>query len=261
LNQQNKILLSFDVEEFDLPLEYRQHVSIDGQLSAGIKGLHAIKPLLDQPQVKTTLFTTAYFAGAFPEDIKTLSERHEIASHSFYHTKFDIEDLYQSRIAIENIISKPVRGLRMPRLKKIESSLVKAAGYTYNSSINPTWIPGRYNNLDLPRIPFSEAGIIQFPVSVTQRLRIPLFWLAFKNLPYSVFLKMALHTLKHDGFLSLYFHPWEFTDISSFKLPIYITRGSRGSLLHKIERLVKDLSNAGEFMSISDYIQTAGANL
>ncbi|MDB5195900.1 MAG: polysaccharide deacetylase [Flaviaesturariibacter sp.] len=251
------ILLSFDVEEFDLPLEYGQSISIEEQLQIGYNGLQVITDILNGPGVSTTLFTTAFFAGHFSNAIKQLSERHEIASHTFYHTRYTDDDLLQSRLELERIIGKPVTGLRMPRMKAVEAATVLEAGYIYNSSINPTWLPGRYDNRHVSRRPFLEKGLLQFPVSVTPQ-RIPLFWLAFKNLPYPVFRKLALQTLRKDGYLCLYFHPWEFTDLSEYKLPFYVKSGSKGNLLQKLKHLVKDFSAEGEFVGMQDFIQAQG---
>jgi peptidoglycan/xylan/chitin deacetylase (PgdA/CDA1 family) len=254
MKNEPKILLSFDVEEFDLPLEYGQSIAVEEQLQVGFRGLEALLPLLQMPSLQTTLFTTAFFASHYPDVIRQLSSQHEIASHTFYHTRFQTTDLLRSKEALEKITGKNVVGLRMPRMKEVDAVAVRKAGYSYNSSINPTWIPGRYNNLSCPRKPFVENGLLQVPVSVTSRLRIPLFWLAFKNFPYAFYLQLARRTLQKDGYLLLYFHPWEFTDLSAYALPGYVARGSRQQLLHKLSRLIEDLSSEGEFCSLQDFL-------
>jgi peptidoglycan/xylan/chitin deacetylase (PgdA/CDA1 family) len=251
-----KILLSFDVEEFDLPLEYRQKISSDEQLEVGYTGLQQMKAITNLQHVQCTLFTTAFFADHFPVDIKSLSEKHEIASHTYFHSAFKEGDLKKSKEKLESITGKPVYGLRMPRMKFINADTVSEAGYQYNSSINPTWIPGRYNNLRFPRKIFSENGLTQVPVSVTPHLRIPLFWLAFKNMPYSVFIKLALQTLRHDGYICLYFHPWELIDLSGYKLPFYVKRGSNKKLLQKLYKLIKNLSDEGEFITMNEFVNS-----
>ena len=62
-------------------------------------------------------------------------------------------------------------------------------------------------------------------------------------------------TLQKDGYLSLYFHPWEFTDISSFRLPFYIKRFSGIELTERLNRLINDLKKAATFSIVKDYIQ------
>lgn len=249
------ILLTFDVEEFDLPLEYDLPISPEDQFSKGKEGLDVITGWLAQNALlRTTLFTTANFALQYPGVIKSLSNNHEIASHSFYHTGFKKDDLLNSRLELERITGKPVQGLRMPRLKQIDMDWIREAGYQYDSSINPTTIPGRYNFRHMPRTTFREKDFVRLPTSVTPKLRLPLFWLAFKNLPYALYRKMALNTLKKDGYLSLYFHPWEFTDLSGYALPSYVKRLHGEALLSKFRVLINDLRNEGEFMCIKDFL-------
>jgi peptidoglycan/xylan/chitin deacetylase (PgdA/CDA1 family) len=248
------ILLSFDVEEFDLPLEYNQAIEPSEQLEIGKRGLDNIADVLKELDITSTLFVTGRFAEKFADDIKYLSERHEIASHSFYHSTFNKEDLFNSRLLLEKITNKSVKGFRMPRMKEINMQWLKEAGYTYDASINPTYIPSRYNNLKLPRKIYSENDTLRLPCSVSPHLRIPLFWLSFKNLPYAIFKGLALQTLQKDNYLSLYFHPWEFTDISKFNIPFYVKRYSGTELTEKLRRLISDLKKNAVFANISTYL-------
>jgi hypothetical protein len=145
----------------------------------------------------------------------------------------------------------------MPRMRQVPVADIKEAGYSFDASIHPTWLPGRYNNFHLPRTKYSEQGLIRVPASVSPNFRIPLFWLSFKNFPYAMYLKLALQTLKKDGYLSLYFHPWEFTNITAFGLPKYTTKGSDNELLDKLYRLLNDLKKQAEFVTMSDFIGIA----
>mgnify|MGYP000465531763 FL=1 len=144
-----KILLSFDVEEFDMPLEYGFKISHEQQMQVGKLGLDRLMPTLLDTAIQTTLFTTANFASHYPDEIKQLSRQHEIASHTFYHSSYATDDLKGSRERLSEIIQKEVFGLRMPRMKQVPVADIIHAGYAYDASIHPTWIPGRYNNLQI----------------------------------------------------------------------------------------------------------------
>lgn len=248
------VLLSFDVEEFDMPLEYDFPIGREEQMFVGKNGLDAITAVLDDPAMETTLFTTADFAMQYPGAIRVLSARHEIASHTFYHSQFENAHLLQSRNKLEEICGRPVTGLRMPRMRSVSLAEVKKAGYGYDSSIHPTWLPGRYNNLHLPRTVYEQEGVLRIPASVSPGLRIPLFWLSFKNLPYSLFKRLAMRTLKRDGYLCLYFHPWEFTAIDRYGLPRYTRKPDGEVLLSRLKRLIADLKKEADFISIQNYI-------
>lgn len=251
-----KILLSFDVEEFDMPLEYGFSISPEQQMQVGKLGLDKLMPLLSDQSIQSTLFTTANFANQYPETIKQLSLKHEIASHTFYHSSYSTSDLSRSRERLSEIIGQQVVGLRMPRMKQVPVSDVINAGYGYDASVHPTWLPGRYNNLHLPRNPYVENGLFRIPASVSTIFRIPLFWLSFKNFPYAMYLKLAIHSLKSQGFLSLYFHPWEFVDIEGFGLPKYTAAGCQFTLFERLNQLVEDLKPHGEFITYQDFARS-----
>ena len=246
-----KVFLSFDVEEFDMPLEYQHAISVADQMQVGINGLDAIQPVLER--APSTLFTTANFANHFPERIRMLAEKHEIASHTFYHTDYETADLLKSRIRLEEITGKKVNGLRMPRMRPVLMKDVLEAGYQYDSSINPTWLPGRYNNFHLPRTAYKEENVIRIPASVSPGIRIPLFWLSFKNMPYAAYKQLCLQTLAKDGYLCLYFHPWEFTSIEPYGLPAYTRRWCGPKLVDRLLQLVHDLSKEAAFETMNQF--------
>ncbi len=253
--KQPTILLTFDVEEFDLPLEFKEEIALSRQMEIGKTGLNVITTVLYEHAIACTLFTTGSFAQTFPEAIKELSAKHEIASHSLFHSTFKTADLLESKLLLQNITGEQVEGFRMPRMKPVDMSDLKNAGYSYDASINPTILPGRYNNLHLSRTFYREKNLLRLPGSVTPNLRIPLFWLSFKNFPYKLFSKLAMQTLQRDGYLSLYFHPWEFTDISIFKLPFYIKRLSGIALTERLNMLIDDLKKEAVFSTVKDYIK------
>lgn len=252
------VLLSFDVEEFDMPLEYHFSISPEEQMRVGKKGLDALAPLLNDPLTPSTLFTTANFAMHYPDAIQQLARQHEIASHTFYHSEFTNEHLLSSKQKLEEISGTSVTGLRMPRMRKVEMSEVIKAGYSYDSSVNPTWLPGRYNNLHLPRTVYTDQGMTRIPASVSPLLRVPLFWLSFKNLPYPLFRMLTLQTLRKDGYVCLYFHPWEFTDIENYGLPGFTKKHHGVPLLERLYRLISDLKKEADFITMNSFLKQKG---
>jgi len=114
----------------------------------------------------------------------------------------------------------------MAGLQPVEDAEIEKAGYEYNSSMNPTYIPGRYNNLSKPRSAYYTNKLLNLPISVTPPIRFSLLWLSFKNFPFSMIELATQLTLEADSYLNIYFHPWELTDISQFKLPAYVKKDS-----------------------------------
>ena len=195
------ILLSFDIEEFDMPLEYNGEISFEEQIDVSRMGLERILDLLKKYHVKATFFSTVIFAEQCKDLVnRLLEEGHELASHTYYHSQFEVADLRKSKEKLEEMFSTKVIGLRMPRMSPVGENDVSDAGYVYNSSINPTFLPGRYNNLGICRKYFYQKGVLQIPASVSL-LRIPLFWLSFHNFPMWIYQILVKNALRKDGYL------------------------------------------------------------
>jgi len=251
------LLLSFDLEEFDVPLEFGGKISFEEQIDISYNGALNVLKLLDTNKIQATFYVTANFALQKPEFIKELSLKHEIASHGYYHSDFSIRDLKRSREVLENIIGKPVYGYRMARMMPINDNDIYNAGYKYNSSLNPTYLPGRYNNFFKPRTLYSNKDLFNIPSSVTPIIRIPLFWLSFKNFPFRIFKLLASWTLVNDAYLNIYFHPWEFIgDINNpnFQIPNYIKKQSDIVLLKKLEKFIIEMGKSNKFITTNDYL-------
>lgn len=255
------ILLSFDIEEFDMPFEFGKTISLEDQIQISIEGTTVILDLLEKYQAKATFFSTVIFALNAPEIIKRIiNNGHEIASHSYYHSDFKVEHLKESRDKLQEITNSEVIGFRMPRMQPVDEKEIFKAGYIYNSSINPTYLPGRYNNLSKPRTYFKQDGVWQIPASVSPIIRFPLFWLSFHNLPLWLYKMICSVTFKKDKYLNIYFHPWEFTDLKDFNrfgLPGYVSKNSGVQMYSRLENLIVWMKKKNyQFHSTKDLIDT-----
>lgn len=243
-----KLALSFDIEEFDMPFEYGGEISFAEQISISRAGTENILKLLKKHNITATFFSTVVFAHNNRDLIeKIVAEGHEIASHTWFHSNFKEEHLRESREELEKISGQHVVGLRMPRMREISATAVAGAGYLYNSSVNPTYLPGRYNNLKISRTLFMQGKLQQIPASVSPLFRIPLFWLSFHNFPLALYQSLSLRTLKKDGYLNIYFHPWEFADISckKFKLPAFTTRNTGEKMVLRFGQFLNWINRKG----------------
>lgn len=237
------ILLSFDIEEFEMPREYGDPIPFTDQIQISKEGTTKILDLLKKHNITATFYTTANFAQN-AQDIVTriVSEGHELASHGLYHDHFKPEHLKQSKEILAQIGNTSVKGYRMARMMPVPEEEVYNAGYIYNSSINPTYLPGRYNKLNEPRTYFMREGVWQIPASVTPLIRFPLFWISFHNLPLSLYCALAGRTLKKDGYLNVYFHPWEFMPIgpkSKYNFPFYVTKNTDQKMIDRLGKFIE----------------------
>ncbi len=249
------ILLSLDVEEFDLPIEYGSNIPESEQFEISKYGLESLLNLFSVKGIRTTLFTTATFAQKYPELIKTAAQQHEIASHGLNHLSPTDEGIVKSKKILEQIAEKEIKGFRCPRLQKINEKNLIQNGFTYNSSENPIYLPGRYNNFFKKRTAYiTENNLLNIPISASPVLRFPLFWLAFKNLPLSVVNFFSKWTLLNDNYLNIFYHPWEFKDLSLYQIPGIVKKQSGDAMLEKLSNYISYLLSLNStFITISEY--------
>jgi len=251
--------LSFDVEEFDAPEERGQRVPEETQFETSRAGLERVLAVLEAHGATSTLFCTARFAQRYPSLIRAAAERHEIASHGWAHSTFATEDLRRSREELERISGAPVTGFRMPRMAPVDKPELVKAGYGYNASENPTWLPGRYNHFFEPRRPYMTGVLVNIPASVTPMARLPLFWLSFKNFPRPVYRAACCRCLGSDGALNVYFHPWEFASLAPFNLPGYAKRIDGERLVARLDNWLAWLAAKARFATYSELAARACA--
>lgn len=259
MNTQHKILLSFDIEEFDVPGEHGVDLPLAEQVRISQEGTYALLEVLRKHQVKATFFTTANFAQHSPELMTMiLAEGHEVASHGYYHSTFEVGDLKKSKDALEAQLGVEIRGYRQARMMPVPEEEIARAGYTYNTSLHPTFIPGRYMHLTAPRTYFIKENVLQIPASVTPYVRFPLFWLSCHNLPFSLYMWLCRRTLRHDGYLVTYFHPWEYYDLNSrpeLNLPYIIRNNSGQEMVRRLDKWVAGFLREGaRFVTFTEFI-------
>lgn len=246
------ILLSFDIEEFDLPREHGSKITLEEGVRVSKLGLERILKVLKEEGKRATFFVTGNFAKMEPELVRRIeAEGHEVGCHGVDHFRPREDDAEESKKIIEKVVGHKVYGYRQPRMGKISYDKMKKAGYKYDSSVNPAFIPGRYNNFDVPRRPYEKEGVLEIPTSVATGMRVPLFWLALHLFPKRLYLALARRALRKDGYFATYFHPWEFGEIKDYKIPSYIKLHSGEDMVERLRYVVRGLE--GKYESYLDY--------
>ena len=255
------ILLSFDTEEFDVPREHGvDYDTLKEGMEVSIEGTNRILDVLKENSVHATFFCTANFAEHAPEVMqRIIREGHEVACHGVDHWQPQASDVFRSKEIVERVTGLTAHGYRQPRMFPVSDDDISAAGYTYNSSLNPAFIPGRYMHLTAPRTWFMKGGVMQIPASVTPWLRFPLFWLSLHNLPERVYHWMVRRTLKHDGYFVTYFHSWEFYELKEhpeLRMPFIIRNHSGRQMCQRLDRFIKMLKADGRsFITFQDFVR------
>jgi len=255
-----KICLSFDFEECDLPRESGIDFSLEEGMALSTEGAREVMKVLERHGVRATFFCTLNFAERAPEIMRRIvAGGHEIAAHGVDHFHQIATDPFLCKEGLERLYGVKVVGYRQPRMFPVDDAALAKAGYLYNSSLNPAFIPGRYMHLTTPRTLFRKAGLWQVPASVTPLIRFPLFWLALHLLPEGLYRMLVRWTLGHDGYFMTYFHPWEFSSLSErkeeLKVPRLIGKNLGKPMAGRLDRLIAALkSPETEFVTIKDLV-------
>jgi len=259
------ILLTFDIEEFDMPIEFGMEISDEEIFERSFTGTKRILELVNSKNIIATFFITPRFAMRYPKLIKEISKKHEVALHGYHNHNYNYKvvererahkELKSGRDKLRKITGKEVKGFREPRLQKPPYSILKKVGFGYDSSLNPTFVPGRYNNLFANRGVQTIEGVKIIPLSVTPLFRLPLFWFAFRNLGLKYGKFVTKLSLINQDFVVLVFHSWEFIDLNEFKVPLLLRRNSCA----KIRNMLSDyidwcLKKKWKFISMGEYYE------
>ena len=249
------ILLTWDVEEYDAPADFGAPPLADGGLSRGAEIWRQWLETSARWKAPGTVFVTARLAEAAPDLLRETRQRgYEVASHAWSHAKDADLNLEKSRLRITDLAGAEVVGFRSPRLRPVSLQDVKSAGYRYDASSNPAIVPGRYWRTPEKRKPHQAGGIWQVPASVLPLVRFPLFWASFHLLPLPLYLTACRLLVAWDGVLTLYFHPWELSELNEKEFPWWIRRRSKTRRIERMEILIRSLSEYGDFRTVRSYL-------
>lgn len=248
------LLLTFDLEEFDLPVELLgRDLDRAEQFAVSRSGVERLLPLLGRHEVRATFFTTGTFAWACPETVCAIARAgHEVAVHGLAHgddyAALDPDEarerLRAARRLVERASGSDAVGVRTPRLRVCQAAVLRDAGFTYDASPHPTWVPGRYNGLRWPRSPWNENGVLRVPISVLPGMRLPVAWVWYRLAGRRVGWLVAAAAARGAPYLQLYFHPWEATRIDRF-VPAWLAVRTGEAFLQALDHLLSHA--AGRF--------------
>ena len=128
------VYLSFDIEEFDVPLENGVDISFSEQIRISTEGTLRILDILNKYKIKATFFCTAQYAKNAREIMKKIvNDGHELASHGYYHSNFEVSHLGESKEYLEALSGCNISGFRMARMMPVDELEIYKAVYLYNS--------------------------------------------------------------------------------------------------------------------------------
>jgi len=180
------------------------------------------------PASKATFFVLGWIARKFPSMVREIQSRgHEIASHGEGHllnAHLDEatlrQDLETSKKRLEDITGTGIHGYRAPNFSINDHilTLIKRAGYSYDSSYNSFDRHGRYGKISTNE--FQKKGIAikleekftELPISNLSILNQTIPWGGggyFRLYPPALFTKGVRRILSRENAYLFYMHPWE----------------------------------------------------
>ncbi len=234
MKKYRSILLTIDVEDWFQVENFKNYIDFSTWNHFELrveKNTQLILDTLDSFsfRIRATFFVLGWIAQKRPDLVKLIHERgHEVASHGNAHhlcttlTEQSLKnDLIDSKKRLEDIIGEQVYGYRAPSFAVNDNILtvIKQAGYLYDSSYNSFSAHGRYGTIDLSKaneifgIYQLNNNFFEIPISnIKIRNRVIPFGGGgyFRLFPFPFFKLGVDSILKKNKPFIFYTHPWEF---------------------------------------------------
>jgi peptidoglycan/xylan/chitin deacetylase (PgdA/CDA1 family) len=188
------------------------------------QGLPLLLDLFRTEGISATFFATGEIGRKFPGAMRALvAAGHELGCHGDSHRRFST---MTRREAAEELNAAagtlrafyPVISFRAPHFDLPDSylPLLRAAGFRFDSSL------ARYKRRSLWHGVHEEAGVVRIPASTMPSIvRLP-----------RLLRRSALAMLRQPSVL--FFHPWEFVDMTNERIPYDCRFGTGAHALHSL---------------------------
>jgi polysaccharide deacetylase family protein (PEP-CTERM system associated) len=181
--------------------------------------------LFEESNLKATWFSLGWVAKKYPELIRKISSKHEIACHSVNHqllyqmTPDEVRlDIRENIALLEDVTGKKVNTYRAPGFSftpetKWIVEILKETGIEYDCSIFPSVRNhGGYNSFPVSkpcRVTYRNSEIKEFPMNTGNFLGKRIVFSGggyFRLLPYA----MVSGFMRKSPYVMTYFHPRDF---------------------------------------------------
>jgi polysaccharide deacetylase family protein (PEP-CTERM system associated) len=276
-----KSILSVDVEDWFHILGLGSAPEFDAWASLPSRvgpNLMQLLDLFDSHSAKVTCFFLGWVGEKYPHLVREATGRgHEIASHGYAHElvfrlspdEF-MEDARKSRLLLENIAGRPVKGYRSAGFSSTNATpwffdKLEEAGYVYDSSVFPAAREHggmKSEKLGPHVVPAGTAGIIEFPISVARVLGKPICFFGggyLRLFPWGIIRGMARKVLREGRPVVFYIHPREI-DSCHPRLPMSLRRRFKcyvnlKTVRPKLEKVLREF----ELTTFEDFIEDSPA--
>lgn len=214
------ILLTFNISFPENTNSTENEISDEELISSIENNIKIILGTLELHGYLATFFVEVRIANKLRRLLKTMSiSGHEIA---FYNVNSDKETISRAKQNLEEIIQKPIRGLRQ-KSHRLPYSEIKNSEFIYVSNIEESTINFLWRKLTGKTEIYTENELSIVPESQSPYSQLPFNDYVLQVTPMKYYENMLLESLKRKEYVMIYSNAWQIYEKEElpFKLPFY----------------------------------------
>lgn len=214
------VLLTFNISIPEKSKEIRNNFSDTESILSIEENTKIIINFLDLHEYKATFFVEISIAQALHKLLKTLSfSGHEIA---LYNVDSDAEITVKAKRNLEEILQKPIKGLRQ-KTHRLPYSEIKKMDFIYVSNIEDSKISFLWRKLTEKTEIYTDNDLTIVPESQSPYSQLPFNDYVLQMTPMKYYESMLLESLKSSEYVMIYANAWQLfsKDKLPFALPFY----------------------------------------
>ena len=214
------ILLTFNISIIEKSRGSNNKFSLPELISSIEENIKIILNLLELPEYKATFFVETTLVEPLQKLLKTISlSGHEIA---LYNVNSELETVAKTKQILEQILQKPIRGLRQ-KTQRFPYSEIKKMEFSYVSNIEESKIDFLWRKLTEKTEIYTENELTIVPESQSPYSQLPFNDYVLQVTPMKYYESMLLESLKSDEYVMVYANAWQLfsKDKVPFELPFY----------------------------------------
>lgn len=214
------ILLTFNISITEKSRESNNKFSVTELISSIEENTKIILLLLELHEYHATFFVEISLAEPLQKLLKSLSlSGHEIG---LYNVNSDAETIAKTKQNLEQILQKPIKGLRQ-KSHRLPYSEIKKMDFIYVSNIEESKIDFLWRKLTEKTEIYTENELTIIPESQSPYSQLPFNDYVLQVTPMKYYESMLLESLKSDEYVMIYGNAWQLfsKDKLPFVLPFY----------------------------------------
>lgn len=214
------ILLTFNISIPEKNDKIKNKYSDDELILSIEKNTKIILLLLELHGFLATFFVEVSIANRVQKLLKTISlSGHEIA---LYNVNSDVETIAKAKQNLEEILEKPIRGMRQ-KSHRLPYSDIKKMEFIYVSNIEESTINFLWRKLTEKTEIYTENELTIVPESQSPYSQLPFNDYVLQMTPMKYYENMLLESLKREEYVMIYANAWQIYEKENlpFDLPFY----------------------------------------